>query len=308
MIKSVFARSNQADGTKEAGWRFSPRAYFESVWREARASLGRVWHNRAALVAIAVFLLPWLSLIFLRQDWAWLQSFGEVAFVIFVFWWMSRSGAAAGAEIKYPLLESILAIGLVLFWVEWRIGICANMFPFLPANFNCYQSTDYDVVPKLIENVVIPFVILFSLGYRWRAMGIHWSWRAWWISLPALLAVAAVGLYLHQKQPVSFAQGIGNFFFGAGLPEEFLFRAVLLSRLEAWLKNPGWALLGAAVIFGLAHVPIDYLVFTRNNWRETWITALTFQMGFGFAFAFAFQRTRNIWPLALLHAMVDAMG
>jgi membrane protease YdiL (CAAX protease family) len=116
-----------------------------------------------------------------------------------------------------------------------------------------------------------------------------------------------VGLYLHQKNPLAFAQGIWNFFFGAGLPEEFLFRMLLLSRLEAWWKNPGWALLGASAIFGLSHLPIDYLVFTRNNWRETLITALTFQMGFGFVIGFAFQRTRNIWPLAVLHAMIDAM-
>ncbi len=307
MIKSILARRDRDAAETSAGWRFSPRGYLQSVLRDTRGSLWRVWHDRAALVAIAVFLLPWLSLIFIRHDWSWVESVGEIVAVVFLFWWMSRSGAASASGIKYPMLESILAIALVILWVEWRIGICGKLFPFLPTNFNCFENANYEVAPKLIENIVLPFVIFLLIGYRGRAMGIRWSWRAWWISLPALMGAAVVGLYLHQKQPLGFVEGIGNFFVGAGLPEEFLFRAILLSRLEAWWKSPGWALLGAGVIFGLSHLPIDYFVFTRQDWRETWITALTFQMGFGFAFVFAYQRTRNIWPLAVLHAMIDAM-
>jgi membrane protease YdiL (CAAX protease family) len=34
---------------------------------------------------------------------------------------------------------------------------------------------------------------------------------------------------------------------------------------------------------------------------------LTFQTGFGAVFAFAYQRARNIWPIAVMHALVDAM-
>jgi membrane protease YdiL (CAAX protease family) len=307
VIKSILARRNHDAAVKGAGFGLSLRGYLHSVWRDAIASLGCVLHDPGALAAIVVFILPWLSLIFLRDDWAWLQSFGQIVFVGFSFWWMSRSGSAEAAGIKYPMLESILAILLVLLWLVWRIGICAGSFPFLPSNFNCYENADYGVAPKLLENLLLPAAILFVLGYRWRAMGISWSWRAWWICLPALIMAAGVGLYFHQKDPLTFAQAVGRFFFGAGLPEEFLFRALLLSRLEAWWKSPSWALLGASAIFGLSHLPIDYFVFTRNNWRETLIMAFTFQMGFGFVFGFAFQRTRNVWPLSVFHAMVNAM-
>ncbi len=307
VIKSVFARRNGENATERTAWTFSPRRYAASVWRDTRLSLGRVRNDWTALLAIAVFVLPWLSLFWLRHNYDWLQSFAEIAFFGFLFWWMSRSGGAAAPDIKYPALELILALCLVLVWVGWRIGICANVFPFLPPNLNCYQSPEYDIAPKLVENVVIPGAILLALGYRWRALGVQWSWRAWWITLPALMVAAAVGLYLHQKQPFGFVQGTGNFIVGAGLPEEFLFRMVLLTRLEGWMKNSSWSLLAASVIFGLSHLPIDYLVFTKHDWRETWITALTFQMGYGFVFAFAYQRIRNIWPLALLHGMVDAM-
>ena len=93
----------------------------------------------------------------------------------------------------------------------------------------------------------------------------------------------------------------------AGLPEEILFRALLMTRLEAWWRNAAWAVFGSSVIFGLTHLPIDYLVFNKDNMRESWITLLTFQMGMGAVFAFAYQRVRNIWPIAVLHAIIDAL-
>ena len=68
-----------------------------------------------------------------------------------------------------------------------------------------------------------------------------------------------------------------------------------------------WALYGASVIFGLTHLPINYLVFTSRDWREAWLTLLTFQMGFGAVLAFAYQRTRNVMPVAVLHALLDAL-
>jgi membrane protease YdiL (CAAX protease family) len=287
--------------------RISPRRYAVSAINDARTALARVARDRAALVATILFLLPWWSLVFIRQDDGWLASFAEIVVFVFAFWWMSRSGSAEPALIKRPMLESILAIALVLLWVEWRTGICDNLFPFLPSGFNCFDNVGYEIVPKIAEGVVFPFAVLWATGYRWRAQGIHWSWRAWWIALPLLLGTAAYGIYLHQPKPLEFGQGTVTYFFAAGLPEEYLFRALLLTRLEAWWKSKGWALFGAAAIFGLSHLAIDYLVFTKRDWRETWITALTFQMGFGYAFAFAYQRTRNIWPIAVLHAMVDAL-
>jgi membrane protease YdiL (CAAX protease family) len=80
-----------------------------------------------------------------------------------------------------------------------------------------------------------------------------------------------------------------------------------LTRLEAWWKDSAWALFGASVIFGLAHLPINFFVFTTRDPRETWLTLLTFQMGFGAAFCFAYQRIRNVYPIAVLHMMVNVV-
>lgn len=287
--------------------KFSPRGYVASILRDARASASRVARDRAALVAIILLLLPWFALIFLRATTEWLWQLAELAGFVFVFWWMSRSGSAPLPAVKHPRLEFLFALALTVFWIVWRIGICSKAFFFLPADFTCYQSLEFETTPKVLSLVIVPIVVLFAAGYRWRAQGLDLNLRAWWIALPVLLAMLGYALYLHQTDLPKLGQNMVGFFFAAGLPEEVVFRAILLTRLEAWWRNSGWALLASSLLFGLTHLPIDYLFFTTHDWRETWITVLTFQMGFGAAFAFAYQRTRNVWPVAVLHALVDAL-
>jgi membrane protease YdiL (CAAX protease family) len=287
--------------------KFSPRGYAGAVLRDVRAAVGRVARDRAALLAIILILLPWFSLVFLRSNAEWLSQIGGLAAILFAFWWMSRSGGAPLPEVKHPRLEFLFALALVVFWIVWRIGICGKAFFFLPAGFRCYQSLEFETAPKVISLVIFPIAVLFAAGYRWRAQGIDLNLRAWWIALPAILGMLGYGVYLNYVHLHTYGRNIVEFFFAAGLPEEVLFRAILLTRLEAWWRNSGWALFAASLIFGLTHLPIDYLFFTPRNWQETWISALTFQMGFGAAFAFAYQRTRNVWPIAVLHALVDAL-
>lgn len=283
-----------------------PFRYLAHVLADVRRTLKSGLADRAGSAAIGLFLLPWAALAILKPDFAWFQSLVEIVLFVFLFWWMSRSGASAQGPIRHPRMESIIAITFVLIWVSYRTGICTKAFPFLPLDFNCFNNYQFEIGPKVFESFVIPFVLLMLLRYSPEEQGISWSWRAWWVSLPLLFGAITFGLYSHRWDVLEFSGGVANFLLGAGIPEEFLFRAFLLTRLEAWWRSPGWALFGSSAIFGLSHLPNDYLVFTRHDWRETWTTLLTFQMGFGFAFGFAYQRIRNIAPLALLHAMVDA--
>jgi len=259
------------------------------------------------LIAIILILLPWFSLVFLRTTTEWLSQLAGLTVVVFAFWWMSRSGSRPAPEVKRPWLEFLFALALTVFWIMWRIGICSKAFFFLPANFTCYQSFEFETLPKVLSLVIFPIIVLFGAGYGLRSQGINLDLRAWWIALPAMLLCAGYGIYLHSHDLLKYVQSVAEFFGAAGLPEEVLFRAILLTRLERLLRSSGWALFISSLIFGLTHLPIDYLFFTSHDVRETLITALTFQMGYGAAFAFAYQRTRNIWPLAVLHSLVDAL-
>lgn len=283
------------------------RNYVRAVWRDSHAALRALARDRAALVTLIVLILPWWALIFLRDNFNWLSTFGSVAALALAYWWFSRSGGAPAPAVKYPRAESLFAGALIVIWIGWRIGICGKYLPFLPTDFVCFKNLTFEIIPKLIEQVAIPVIVLFALGYRWRAQGLAWSWRAWWISAPALLALTGYGVWLHWNSLPQFGERTVEYFFAAGLPEEVLFRALLLTRLEAWWRNGAWALLGSSIIFGLTHLPINFFVFASRDLSEAWLTALTFQMGMGAVFAFAYQRTRNVLPLALVHALVNAL-
>lgn len=286
---------------------FAPRAYVQSIFSDARTSLAHVAKDRAALASLIVLIFPWWSLIWLRDNLDWLWSFGEIVAIGCAFWWMSRSGALPAPEVKHPRAETLFAVVVIAAWMIWRAGICGKLFPFLPAEFVCYKNITFEILPKVAEMVVLPIAVLFWLGYRWRVLGIDWNWRAWWIALPILLMTTAYGAWTHRSDLPGFGQRVIEFFFAAGLPEEVIFRAILFTRLEAWWRNPAWALFGASVIFGLSHLPINYLVFSSRDWNEAWLTLLTFQTGFGAVFAFAYQRTRNVLPLAVLHGLVNSL-
>lgn len=288
--------------------RFSPRGYIGSIVRDVRGALGRVARDRAALIVILLLLAPWTTLFFLRSNLDWLWQIGGISVTVLAFWWTSRSGGVPFSPVKNPRIESFFAIALVAFWMVWRIGICSKAFFFLPAGLSCYKSVEFEDIPKNIELVVFPILVLLAAGYGLHALGIDLNLRGWWISIPALVLTLGYAAYLHNGNLSGYPQNVAEFFFAAGLPEEITFRAILLTRLEAWWRNPAWALFGAALIFGISHLPIDYLFFTSHNLRETLITAFTYQMSFGAAFAFAYQRMRNVWPIALLHAFVDAMS
>lgn len=292
--------------TQRQYW-LSVRNYGRAVGRDLRAALGTLARERAALVTLLVLILPWWTLVFLRDDLDWLLTFGSLCGMTLAYWYLSRSGGEPASEVKYPRAESFLILVLIGVWIVWRITICGKFLPFLPNDLVCFKNWAFEIVPKIIEQVILPIAILFALGYRWRALGLAGSWRAWWISLPTLVALLGYGVIAYWNHLLGFGWQTVEYFLAAGLPEEMLFRALLFTRLEAWWRNSAWALLGSSVIFGLGHLPINFFVFTSRDWSQVWMVALTFQMGVGAALVFAYHRTRNVWPLAVIHALIDAL-
>jgi membrane protease YdiL (CAAX protease family) len=145
-----------------------------------------------------------------------------------------------------------------------------------------------------------------------RAMGLRRAnfFRSLWVVGAALLVAATaitVAASLHAlRLPGPPATGLGRW---GGLPggpilfiknywsyalwafvQQFLLQCFFLSRLLRLLPNPKYAALLAAVIFALAHLPNPILASVTLIW--------------GFAACLLFLRYRNLYSLAMAHAIL----
>ncbi len=122
----------------------------------------------------------------------------------------------------------------------------------------------------------------------------EWGWAPWQLALIAPLALAWMTLE-------------------AGLTEEFLFRVLLQTRLEAWLRNRTAAILAMAVLFGLAHAP-GYVLRGAHAAEGMAIApdpltatayAIVVVSPIGFMFGVLWTRTRSFGLVVLLHGFTD---
>ena len=98
-----------------------------------------------------------------------------------------------------------------------------------------------------------------------------------------------------------------------GLVEEFFFRALLQSRLAAWTRSPATAIVITALLFGLMHSPGLYLRPEITGEAVGAAPSLLHAVGYsvlitsttGFFLGVLWHRTRNLWLLAIVHAVND---
>jgi len=135
-------------------------------------------------------------------------------------------------------------------------------------------------------------------------------WRSLWVAGAAFaIAVAAVMLSIHLHslrlpQPPLTGLGSADDTFGHALLfvrsywayalwtfiQQFLLQGFFLQRLMQLVPNPKLAAMAAAGMFALAHLPNPILTVTTLAW--------------GFAACLIFLRYRNLYPLAIAHAIL----
>jgi membrane protease YdiL (CAAX protease family) len=192
---------------------------------------------------------------------------------------------------RYPLLfatSATLAGVLGMLWPFWLPGL----------------STTLQVVLARVTIVLIAIGLLSGLHW-WREAGFGRpaSWRVILPYIPlALLAVLPLGLLfisgIKVTDPNLILLGAFNFLCGAFI-EEAIFRGVVFRAL---LPGGLWrATLLGATIFATAHlaglaVGADPAAVAAQ-WAYTWL--------FGFAAIAPLARTRNIWPLVVIHFVLN---
>ena len=277
--------------------------YLINTWQDIHALPIQLARDREALLVIILTLLPWCILIIREPNLEYVQQLGGFFTFIALYWLVRRRQLQKPVFVSRPNLEITVALGLVALWILYRIVEYwhLNKLPSFGTNF-CSGSGDI-VILKMAEMVVVPFLFLVVLKYPLDQMGISWNRSAWLIALVPITALIALGL---SHPPLGqFVTSSACFFFGAGLPEEFLFRVFLQTRLEAVLHRPLWALWLASFIFGLTHIPID-LHGSFAHWPDALLTAFTFQMSAGIALGYAYMRTRNLLPVSVIHMFIDS--
>lgn len=280
------------------------RTEAQSVITDGRATIRAFARNRSALIVANLVLLPWfLTIVSGRNTNPW-YSFGIIFGIMFVYWFFTRRRETEMPRVSRPIIESAMALGLVLLWMVFRVGQFGDWFELPSADFFSITNVYESVAPKMIEMVIAPLAIWLSLKYRPRELGLRASPKDWAPALLPLAALAVVGLQNNTRE--EWGASLLYFYFGAGLPEELLFRGILQSRLEALLKNPVWGLYLASFVFGASHLPINLSNTAANNWISAFETAFTFQLSIGFALGYAFQRARNVLPLSVVHTFINA--
>jgi len=181
---------------------------------------------------------------------------------------------------------------------------------------------------KLLVHVAAPALLLFLIGGELRPLfQARLATRGFWLGL-VVLGAAVVGLTLlispSLKQlaglhatPLALAGIIGGSFawlaVEAGLCEEFLFRAVLQTRLAAVFKSETAAVVTAALVFALVHVPGLWMrdgagfVGHSGSLIQVIAYAIAVLSPAGLFLGFVWARTRSLLLVVLLHACVDAL-
>jgi len=263
-----------------------------------------------------------------KADWTFpLISLGVFGVLLSgLAWGLTRKARPGAIDVARPGLElgavlAYLAVYAVAF-LGWGMGALREALP--PG-----QGQDLAVLAvKLLVHVVGPALLLTALGARlWPLVGGAAAARGFW---PALIVLGLVLLGLlaaispSLKQIVALHPPVQDLVWAAplafvwlaleaGLCEEFLFRAVLQSRLSAVLRSEVGAVVIGGLVFALCHAPGLYLRgspdvdgYSTDPMQVVAFTIATLSP-IALLFGLIWARTRNLLLVVLLHASVDVL-
>ncbi|MCS6954345.1 MAG: CPBP family glutamic-type intramembrane protease [Bryobacteraceae bacterium] len=148
-----------------------------------------------------------------------------------------------------------------------------------------------------------------GIGFGFLPQAREWRIGLWnaLLFLPVGLPLA-LGLGWVRFEPLDLPPGraaataMGTFLgmlWVVALSEELFFRGLLQQWLSAWLASPRGGLIGASVLFGLAHLPFREF----PNWRFATVAAVA-----GFFYGRAFQQASSIRASMVSHALVNTVA
>ena len=239
---------------------------------------------------------------------------------------LTRKTAPPKIAVARPVLELWVILGFLVFYAVAFLGwgMSATRAALPPGR----EQELLVMAVKLLMHVAVPALLLAALGAKIAPLFSSGAGRpGFW---PPLLALGAIILALlsvvspalkeitalHASAATLVWAAPASFIWlaiEAGLCEEFLFRAVLQTRLAPVLKSEAGAVVGGAVLFALAHVPGLYLRGHPgvDGYSSDPVRVIAFTIGalspIAVLFGTLWARTRSLLLIVLLHAAVDVL-
>jgi membrane protease YdiL (CAAX protease family) len=239
---------------------------------------------------------------------------------------LTRNARPAPIPILRPGLELAAVLGFLgvyaVGFLGWGMGAARHVFP-------AGRSQELLVMGvKLAVHVGLPALLLILLGAQVRPLlRVQVNRPGFW---PPLIVLGAIILALLSVVSPALRQIAGLhasvatlawvtpaafvwIALEAGLCEEFLFRAVLQTRLAAVLRSEVGAVVVGALLFALAHAPGLFLRGgpdvdgSSNDLLQVIAFTLATLSPVALLFGTLWARTRNLLLIVLLHAAVDIL-
>lgn len=295
--------------------------------------MSAVSNRSAAIAAVLGFAAIWAGSVYYLyakggEDWITaVLVMGIFGIAMSGLAWALTIGANAPTiEVKRPALESgAIVIYLALY------AVLFTGFGMSAAREAVPEGLTQELLVmglKLVAHIVLPALILVMLGAKLAPLfqaGL--SGRKFWRTLivlgliilgllcfisPSLQNIAETNTAfatLAWVAPVSFIWIAVE----AGLNEEFLFRAVLQTRLQALFRSPWAGVFVSALVFAVAHAPGLFLRGGADIHGSSadliQVIAYTFAVlaPMGLLFGLIYARTKSLLLVVLLHGLVDVL-
>ncbi len=261
-------------------------------------------------------------------DW----TFPIVSLAIFgvglsaIGWLTSRGAKTQAITVENPGKQSTALIVYLAFYAVLFLGFgMGALREQIPAG----RGQEIAVMgAKILAHIVLPAILLIFIGGRIAPLfksqiGPAQFWRTLIVIgaiILALLAVVSPSLKqiaaanaplatLAWAAPASFAW----IAIEAGLNEEFLYRAVLQTRLSALFRSAWTGIAVTSILFGLAHAPGLFLRGgpETDGWSTDPLQVIAYTIAtlapLSLFFGFLYARTKSLLLVVLLHGLVDVL-
>lgn len=238
-------------------------------------------------------------------------------------WLLTRKAAPPPARVARPRRELFAVLAYLTLYAVGFLGWGLGALKGIP---DPHWRELAISTAKILVHVAAPLALIWAVGGNLSGLlSPRFRFKGFW---PVLLVVGAamIGVILllspSVKNIVALRPSAATLAWAApacfvwltltvGLCEEFLFRVVVQTRLEAVLRSPLGAAALSALLFALAHAPGLYLRGEAgvDGHSDSVLQVVAFTIAslspIGLLFGVLWARTRSLGLLVLLHVAID---